>query len=273
MSNNSVLQSWVEQIPWKQQSILFSSLRGPDQDYLVNIKKVSRWMRAVSQNNADPSKPYMAIAAAELPALDKLDKELEHCTVHFVHHFADGLAVIAHHHPDVNVVEYAAALYFHIAEELFHFVPETRGTFLLRHRDKKGGTDPLNAKWDNVEKVAKDDWMEGVLYRFGKLPGTRMTYGWPADADLSYFLHRLWGKATGTPDYSKAEWKQFQLLIEQLEARAAHFEKDAMARAAITEHRILSEAADLKPSEAKASVAAAVQSFSEFPAAKASLNH
>jgi hypothetical protein len=189
-------------------------------------------MRAVSQQNADPSKPYMAVG--EVPPPSFLDKELEHCTVHFVHHFADGLAVIAHHHPDKGVAVYAAAVHYHLAEELLHFVPETRGTFLLRHRDKKGGTDPLSAQWSAVEQKAKDDWMSGITYRFGE-PSTSGDA--PPGADLSWFLHRLWGKATGTPDYSKAEWKQFQLLIDRLEARAAHFESDAIARATITEHR------------------------------------
>src|SRR6185295_15631546 len=84
-----VLQSWVMGMPWKLQSILFSSLRGPDQEYLVNIKQVSKWMRSVTQHNADPSKPYMN--NIQLPNVEALYKELEHCPCHFVHHFLDGL--------------------------------------------------------------------------------------------------------------------------------------------------------------------------------------
>jgi hypothetical protein len=173
--SNSVLQPWVEKIPWKQQSILFSSLRGPDQDYLKAIKKVSRWMRAMSQCNADPSKPYMAVE--QLPEPSDLDKELEHCTVHFVHHFADGLAVIAYHHPEQDVVRYAAELHYHIAEELFHFVPESRATFLMRHRDKRDGSDPFALQWDARSREAKEQFIQGAMTRF-IAPEDHKNYGW-----------------------------------------------------------------------------------------------
>lgn len=131
---SSVLQSWVEQIGWKKQSILFSGLRGPDHALCPNIKKVSRWMQRVSQNNADPSKDYMA--ESELPNLASLEKELEHSPCHFVHHFADALRVIAIHHPNEHTKGYAWSVHHYIAEELFHFVPEDDATFMHRHRDK-----------------------------------------------------------------------------------------------------------------------------------------
>jgi hypothetical protein len=131
---SSVLQSWVEKIPWKQQSILFSGLRGPDHALCPNIKEVSRWMRMVSQKDADPSKPYMA--PKSLPEPEELEKELEHSPCHFVHHFADALRVIAVNCPDDGVQLYAYRLHHYIAEELFHWLPETNSTFIERHRDK-----------------------------------------------------------------------------------------------------------------------------------------
>jgi hypothetical protein len=131
---SSVLQPWVETISWKCQSILFSGLRGPDHALCPSIKKVSRWMRRVSQNNADPSKPYMA--EGELPTPEQIEKELEHSSVHFVHHFADALRVIAIWHPDELVRKQAYGIHFYIAKELFHFVPEDDATFICRHRDR-----------------------------------------------------------------------------------------------------------------------------------------
>lgn len=131
---STVLQPWVEKIPWKQQSILFSGLRGPDHALLKGIKMVSRWMRSVSQNNADVTKPYMN--GIVLPKPEELEKELEHSPCHFVHHFADALRVIAIHHPEEDVRTYAWVLHLYIAEELFHFLPENDAMFLHRHRDK-----------------------------------------------------------------------------------------------------------------------------------------
>lgn len=232
MSNSSVLQPWVEKIPWKQQSILFSSLRGPDQDYLKGIKLVSRWMRAVSQQNADPAKPYMAVT--ELPEPSELDKELEHCTVHFVHHFADGLAVIAYNHPDPAVAASAAEIHFHIAEELFHFMPESRGVFLVRHRDKKDGVDPLADRWRLQASVAKEWYMDGVMHRFKP----QAAEGKPVD-ELMTMLHTLWGN-NQLGQYDKATWIKFQVAVSALRAKAQLLDRDA---------EILSRAAETKPVE------------------------
>lgn len=143
-TENFVLQGWVGRLPWKQQSILLSGLRGPDQAFLPKVKQVSKWMRFVSQNNADPSKPYMN--EIDLPSPSALDKELEHSFCHFVHHFADALAVIAYGHPDDDVRRTAYGFYYFIAEELFHFIPEPPEVFRWRHRDKRNGLDPAPAK-------------------------------------------------------------------------------------------------------------------------------
>lgn len=131
---STVLQPWVAEIPWKCQSILLSGLRGPDTDYRPRVKEVSRWIRKVSQNDADPSQSYMAPMA--LPEPDALEKELEFCTCHFVHHFADALRILSIWHPDNAVRDYAWRLHYYIAEELFHFVPEDDATFVQRHRDR-----------------------------------------------------------------------------------------------------------------------------------------
>jgi hypothetical protein len=139
----SVTQSWVRALPWKQQSILFSGLRGPDTMRCLAVKGMSRWMRAVSQENADPSKPYMD--SRRLPdALDVME-ELEHLPTHFVHHFADALAVIAYGHPDAGTRECAYEFHALVAEELFHFIPEPPEIFAWRHRDKPNGNDSAPA--------------------------------------------------------------------------------------------------------------------------------
>jgi len=153
---SSVLQDWVETLSWKQQSILFSGLRGPDTVFLTSVKQVSKWIRSVSQQNADPSKSYMNDIT--LPTPDDLEKELEQLPVHFVHHLADALAVIAYGHPEEEVRQYAYSIYAYIAEELFHFIPEPQDIFIWRHRDRPGGVDP------EPEKPYDDrPWMHALL--------------------------------------------------------------------------------------------------------------
>ncbi len=132
--SSSVLQNWVMTMPWKCQSILLSGLRGTDQNQPPAIKAVSRWLRTISQHNADPAKGYMRPDA--LPGPLELCAELEYQTCHFVHHLADALRTVAIWHPDALIWERAYGYHYRIAEELFHFVPEGTEEFIERHRDK-----------------------------------------------------------------------------------------------------------------------------------------
>jgi hypothetical protein len=137
---SSVLKEWVALAPWKCQSILLSGLRGPDTSLCPRVKEVSRWIRKVSQNDADPSQSYMA--PAKLPEPEDLEKELEFSTCHFVHHFADALRVVSIYYfagtwDDTHGVrKYARRVHDYIADELFHFVPESDFVFRDRHRDR-----------------------------------------------------------------------------------------------------------------------------------------
>jgi hypothetical protein len=162
---STVVHPWVSTLPWKQQSILLSGMRGPDAPNVPNIKAVNRWMRIISQHNADPSKNYMK-QTDELPGWGGVCDELEFLPVHYVHHFADALAVIAYGHPDHDQAEHAAVYHYYIAEELFHFRPETRPTFEMRHRDKPNSDDSLSVVWIADRADALDDFIDVALGRF-----------------------------------------------------------------------------------------------------------
>jgi hypothetical protein len=131
---SSVLQPWVEALGWKEQSILLSGFRGPDSGAWPHTKAVGRWLRRVSQNNADPSKDYMR--EDKLPGEYDLCDELEWQSGHFIHHIADALRVVSLRHPDSLVRAQAHVYHYTIAEEIFHFMPEPEVTFTERHRDK-----------------------------------------------------------------------------------------------------------------------------------------
>lgn len=151
-------------LPWKQQSILFSGLRGPDAPNLPAIKAVNRWMRTVTQYNADPSKDYMKEHA--LPDVYVLCNELEFLTCHYAHHLADALAVIAYGHPDREPALLAAVYHYRIAEELFHFQPESPATFVLRHRDKPTDEDPGAEQWEREKQTREWGYLDAVRARF-----------------------------------------------------------------------------------------------------------
>lgn len=131
-----VLQNWVSGVGCKMQSILISGLRAPDQ-YTKNTKKCIRWLRSKCQIDADPKKQsYMETVTIDDTVIDAAMDELEYCAVHYVHHFADSMAVLGYHHPSIDVCRTALKIHELVAVELFHFHPETRDEFLIRHEDK-----------------------------------------------------------------------------------------------------------------------------------------
>lgn len=131
-----VLQDWVADVGCKMQSILLSGLRAPDR-YTKNVKKCTRWLRSKCQIDADPKKQsYMKTIEMSDNLIDAAMDELEYCAVHYAHHFADSFAVLGYHHPDSNVCKIALKIHTLVAVELFHFHPETKDEFLIRHIDK-----------------------------------------------------------------------------------------------------------------------------------------
>lgn len=138
IASRFVLQEWVSNVGLKMQSILLSGLRAPDSE-TVAVKKCVRWMRSKCQIDADPGKQqYMKQTEMSLSLIEVAVDEMEYLPCHYVHHLADAFAVIAYHHPDQEVCDYAYRLHYLVAEELFHFVPEPKETFLHRHRDQPG---------------------------------------------------------------------------------------------------------------------------------------
>ena len=131
-----VLQNWVAEVGCKMQSILLSGFRAPDQKTKY-AKKLVRWLRSKCQIDADPQKQsYMETVFINDELINDAMDELEYCPVHYVHHFADSFAVLAYNHPDDGVRKIAYKIHYLIAEELFHFMPETEEMFHERHKDK-----------------------------------------------------------------------------------------------------------------------------------------
>jgi len=134
MGENYVLQKWMGEIPLKQQSVLLSSLRGPDNAYLPNIKKVTKWIRSIAQKNADPSREYMRTET--LPKFEELERELNFCTVHYAVHLMWALEIIGYGHPDKKLAIIASDYYKELSTQLFYLQPETRKQLNKRLEDR-----------------------------------------------------------------------------------------------------------------------------------------
>lgn len=135
MGENYVLQKWMGGIPFKQQSVLLSSLRGPDNACFNNIKKITKWIRATIQKNADPSnKGYMR--SEGLPLVEEIEKELEYCTVHYAVHLMSALEIIGYQHPDKKVASIANSYYNNLVSQIFCMQPETRKQLNCRLEDR-----------------------------------------------------------------------------------------------------------------------------------------
>ncbi|MBI2004187.1 hypothetical protein HYS72_01855 [Candidatus Pacearchaeota archaeon] len=133
MGKGKVLQDWMGNLPWKQQSVILSSLRGPDTHRPINVKKVTRWLREITQNCADPSTDYMK--KLELPQLNELKEDLEFCSVHYFCHLLHTFEIIGYTHPDIKIKNIANNYYSGLVDAL-HLNPENKEQMNKRLEDK-----------------------------------------------------------------------------------------------------------------------------------------
>lgn len=126
---SSVTQDWVQELPWKMQSVMLTSTRGPDNHRYASVKAVNRWIRAQLYHDADPANPFIVheedppdILADSFVA--ELQRDLEYTTVHYYSHVLHTLEIIGYKHPSEDVRDIARQLYGILCFEL-HVIPES----------------------------------------------------------------------------------------------------------------------------------------------------
>lgn len=134
MTKGSVLLDWVSELGWKQQSVVLSGLRGPDNHHSPNIKKISRWIRAITQNNADPSHSYMKIT--DLPTVNDFEDEFYFASTHYSLHLLFALEIIGYKHPDPSIAKIALDYYMALVDDVYHLKPESEQDLDSRLQDK-----------------------------------------------------------------------------------------------------------------------------------------
>lgn len=148
----SVLQSWVERIPLKAQSLLLLSLRGPDTHACPEIKIIVKWMRGLTFKPGDPDNiEFMGARPNRIVEKGPAAKELEFCSVHYYSHLMHGLEVLGQYYPRSyeglasEDCLYAWGLYCDMCK-LLHLDAEAFASFNRRlgMREWPGGTQPNN---------------------------------------------------------------------------------------------------------------------------------
>ena len=132
MVKGFVLQDWMGELPWKQQSVVLSSLRGPDTSRPEGVKVITRWLRGITQNNADPSTDYMK--DLPFPSLEKFQRDLEYCTMHYYCRLMHALEIIGYNHPTEDIRDVALG-YYAAMVEFQHLNPETKEQLNSRLED------------------------------------------------------------------------------------------------------------------------------------------
>lgn len=134
MGKGIVLLDWMSALDWKQQSVILSALRGPDNHHAPTIKKLSRWIRSITQNNADPTHSYMK--SVELPELKEFEDEFYFASTHYSLHLLFALEIIGYKHPDPAIAKIALQYYLALVEDVYHLKPETEADLDNRLFDK-----------------------------------------------------------------------------------------------------------------------------------------
>lgn len=131
-----VTQDWLDDIPWKMQSVLFTALRGPDERRDPHIKMANRWVRSKLLNDADPANPFIVKLGDRPPSeiINDLLTALEYTQVHYFTHLMHAFEIIGYHHPDGETRTEAGWVYVAMANN-WHLPPESQSTMDRRLSD------------------------------------------------------------------------------------------------------------------------------------------
>jgi len=114
-----VLQDWIGHLNLKRQTVLLLSLRGPDQGSSVEVKTITKWLRSLCLENADPAKDFMRIELDTVLTVKEIKQQnlfaIDQLPVHFIHHLCDALSTVGYNHPNCLVRGKALNLYTGIA--------------------------------------------------------------------------------------------------------------------------------------------------------------
>lgn len=125
---SSSVRKWVTEVPWMQQGVLFSSLRGCDGLPHNDVSKIIiRGYRNTILKSARNSGSFLGM----IPAKDKLEQAMEEFSsnfdkypMHFLTHLAHASEIVGYKHPDKEVREVWNKFYLDVVRRM-HLYPES----------------------------------------------------------------------------------------------------------------------------------------------------
>lgn len=142
----SVVQTWMNRLTWKQQTVVLAALRGCDGVSKDDISKtVHRYLRAVILENAGTANtPFMKSSVGEyfddqiyserFQMVKNFRRDIDRYPTHYILHFMHAAEIIGYNHPIPNVARFWRETYYLFVDAM-HLQVETKEMNDYRLRD------------------------------------------------------------------------------------------------------------------------------------------
>lgn len=138
--NESVIRPWMNGLTWKEQSAIFTAIRGSDNHENESLKNLIRWLRRQVFYDADIDGTF--IKANKMVTYKEFKPMLEYETLHFVSHLFHAIQILSERHPDEYVRD-MSRMYYEAFCEMLHCAPESYIKFSERLKDNRENIDRL----------------------------------------------------------------------------------------------------------------------------------
>ena len=137
MTGKSVVQDWLFNCTFKQQTVLLSALRGCDGKPKEDVsKKLTRKLRRSMLHSANPVQGPRDFMGGE-PTDEDINnflRNLDPYPMHWLLHFTHATQIVGLYHPDPQTASFWIDIYRAICFAM-HLMPEPRQTMEYRLRD------------------------------------------------------------------------------------------------------------------------------------------
>lgn len=142
----SVIQEWMNELSWKQQTVVLAALRGCDGVHKEDPSKfVHKYMRAcVLENAGTTNTPFMKANYNEYDderlynerfnRVKKFCRNIDAYPTHYILHFMHAAEIIGYNHPMENVARFWRETYLLFVNAM-HLQPETKESNMFRLLD------------------------------------------------------------------------------------------------------------------------------------------